>query len=73
MGPSFGNNFNNRTEEAIGTAHDFWTAYREKAFGDQTRPFVDWLMMVEGADKFRLPDARAIVYSGLFDCRSKIE
>ena len=26
VGPSFGNNFNNRTEEAIGTAHDFWTA-----------------------------------------------
>ena len=23
VGPSFGNNFNNRTEEAIGTAHDF--------------------------------------------------
>jgi hypothetical protein len=33
VGPSFGNNFNNRTEEAIGTAHDLWTAYRENAFG----------------------------------------
>ena len=33
VGPSFGNNFNNRTEEAIGTAHDLWTAYREGAFG----------------------------------------
>lgn len=32
-GPSFGNNFNNRTEEAIGNAHDLWTAYREGAFG----------------------------------------
>src|SRR3989344_2601155 len=31
---SFGNNFNNRTEEAIGTAHDLWTAYREGAFGE---------------------------------------
>ncbi len=31
VGPSFGNNFNNRMEEAIGTAHDFWTAYRESA------------------------------------------
>ena len=28
VGPSFGNNFNNRTEEAIGSAVDFWTAYR---------------------------------------------
>ena len=31
VGPSFGNNFNNRTEEAIGTAVDLWTAYREDA------------------------------------------
>lgn len=46
---SFGNNFNNRTEEAIGTAHDFWTAYREGAFGQQRPPFVGWLMLVEDA------------------------
>lgn len=32
-GPSFGNNFNNRTEEALGNASDLWTAYREGAFG----------------------------------------
>ncbi|MDA8125394.1 MAG: PaeR7I family type II restriction endonuclease [Deltaproteobacteria bacterium] len=50
---SFGNNFNNRTEEAIGTAHDLWTAYREEAFGKQPRPFVGWLMMVEDAPKSR--------------------
>lgn len=54
-GPSFGNNFNNRTEEAIGTAHDFWTAYREKAFGEQPRPFVGWLMVVEDAPRSRSP------------------
>lgn len=53
VGPSFGNNFNNRTEEAIGTAHDFWTAYREEAFGKQSRPFVGWLMLVEDAPKSR--------------------
>lgn len=53
VGPSFGNNFNNRTEEAIGTAHDFWTAYREGAFGDQPRPFVGWLMLVEDGPKSR--------------------
>lgn len=50
---SFGNNFNNRTEEALGTAHDLWTAYREDAFGKQPRPFVGWLMMVEDAPKSR--------------------
>jgi hypothetical protein len=49
VGPSFGNNFNNRTEEAIGTSHDLWTAYREGAFGQQERPFVGWLMVVEDA------------------------
>lgn len=53
VGPSFGNNFNNRTEEAIGTAHDFWTAYREGAFGRQPRPFVGWLMLVEDAPQSR--------------------
>jgi hypothetical protein len=56
VGPSFGNNFNNRTEEAIGTAHDLWTAYREGAFGKHPRPFVGWLMMVEDA-----PASRSVV------------
>jgi Restriction endonuclease XhoI len=56
VGPSFGNNFNNRTEEAIGTSHDLWTAYREGAFGQQERPFVGWLMVVEDA-----PQSRAAV------------
>lgn len=55
VGPSFGNNFNNRTEEAIGTAHDFWTAYREGAFGQYPRPFVGWLMLIEDAPKSRAP------------------
>lgn len=55
VGPSFGNNFNNRTEEAIGTAHDFWTAYREGAMGEQPRPFTGWLMMVEDAPGSQSP------------------
>jgi type II restriction enzyme len=55
VGPSFGNNFNNRTEEAIGTSHDLWTAYREGAFGKQARPFVGWLMVVEDAPASRSP------------------
>jgi type II restriction enzyme len=49
VGPSFGNNFNNRTEEALGTATDFWTAYREGAFGKVAKPFVGWLMLLEDA------------------------
>ena len=47
VGPSFGNNFNNRTEEALGTAVDFWTAYRNSALGESPAPFVGWLMLVE--------------------------
>lgn len=55
VGPSFGNNFNNRTEEAIGNAHDLWTAYREGAFGKHPKPFVGWLMLVEDAAGSRMP------------------
>lgn len=39
---SFGNNFNNRTEEAIGSATDFWTAYREGAFEGSPRPWLGY-------------------------------
>jgi Restriction endonuclease XhoI len=55
VGPSFGNNFNNRAEEAIGTAVDLWTAFREGAFGEAPRPFVGWLMLVEDAPGSRSP------------------
>ena len=40
VGPSFGNNFNNRTEEAIGSAVDFWTAFREGAFVTSPWPWL---------------------------------
>ena len=67
VGPSFGNNFNNRTEEAIGTAHDFWTAYREGAFGKQPRPFVGWLMLVEDAPRSRSPVKDKSPHFPIFD------
>ncbi|MFQ5730365.1 MAG: PaeR7I family type II restriction endonuclease [Planctomycetaceae bacterium] len=47
IGPSFGNNFNNRSEEAIGTAQDIWTAYREGAFQTSDRPWLCYVMMLE--------------------------
>lgn len=55
VGPSFGNNFNNRTEEALGSATDLWTAYREGAFGEIQRPFVGWMMLLEDCDGARSP------------------
>lgn len=47
VGPSFGNNFNNRTEEAMGTALDIWTAYREGVFGNQKAPWLGYFMVLE--------------------------
>lgn len=52
---SFGNNFNNRAEEVIGSAVDLWTAYREGAFGDCPRPFLGWLMLLEDCPQSRAP------------------
>jgi len=47
VGPSFGNNFNNRTEEAIGSALDLWTAFREKAYLNSPQPFLGYLFILE--------------------------
>jgi Restriction endonuclease XhoI len=46
---SFGNNFNNRTEEALGSATDLWAAYREGAFKPSARPWLGYLMLLEDA------------------------
>jgi hypothetical protein len=46
---SFGNNYNNRTEEAIGSAVDLWAAYREGAFKPSARPWLGYLMLLEEA------------------------
>lgn len=43
---SFGNNFNNRTEEAIGNAADVWRAYEEGFFG-HIRPWLGFIMVLE--------------------------
>ena len=56
VGPSFGKNFNNWCEEAIGSSHDFWTAYRMGAFGeDAPRPFLAWIMLLEDCDASNYP------------------
>lgn len=44
---SFGNNFNNRVEEALGNATDFWTAYREGIFAPSGKPWLGYLFMLE--------------------------
>lgn len=55
VGPSFGNNFNNRTEEAIGNAVDIWTAYRENRFGKSPRPFLGYFFLLEDCPKVHTP------------------
>ncbi len=46
---SFGNNYNNRAEEAIGSATDLWAAYREGAFQPSSRPWLGYMMHLEEA------------------------
>jgi len=46
---SFGNNYNNRSEEAIGSATDLWTAYRDGAFRRSCRPWLGYFLLLEEA------------------------
>ena len=62
---SFGNNLNNRTEEALGSATDLWRAARAGAYGlrpgeaesrsDPRPPFVGFLVLVEDCRKVQVP------------------
>ena len=47
VGPSFGNNFNNRVEEALGNSSDILTAYREGKFPLSQKPWLGWMMLLE--------------------------
>ncbi len=55
VGPSFGNNFNNRSEEAIGSATDIWVAYREGRFGATPAPFLGYFFLLEDCDRVKTP------------------
>jgi len=55
VGPSFGNNFNNRTEEAMGSALDLWTAFREGAFNSGVQPFLGYFFMLENCQASNRP------------------
>lgn len=57
VGPSFGNNFNNRTEEAMGSALDFWTAFRENVFGSAVRPWIGYMFLLEDCARSTSPVA----------------
>lgn len=52
---SFGNNFNNRTEEAMGSALDLWTAFREGALNATVTPWLGYLFLLQDCDVSRRP------------------
>ncbi len=53
---SLSKNFNNRLEEALGSATDLAAAHRAGAFGiDAPRPFLGWLMLLGDEDAARRP------------------
>lgn len=58
---SFGNNFNNRVEEALGNATDFWAAYREGRFKPSQRPWLGYLFMLEETPKSMRPTKRIML------------
>jgi hypothetical protein len=58
---SFGNNFNNRVEEALGNATDFWAAYREGAFKPSQRPWLGYLLMLEETPMSMRPTKRIVL------------
>ena len=55
VGPSFGNNANNRAEEALGNAVDLWMAFREGAYRANPAPWVGYLFVLEDCEKTRRP------------------
>lgn len=62
VGPSFGNNFNNRNEEAIGNAEDVWTAYREGRLGKHASPFLGYFFLLEDCPQVHRPIRSAEPY-----------
>jgi hypothetical protein len=67
VGPSFGNNYNNRTEEALGSATDLWTAYREGAFRVSPRPWLGYFFLLEESARSTSPVSVAEPHFPVFE------
>ncbi len=52
---SFGNNANNRAEEAVGNAKDLWDAFREGALGTHPEPWVGYLFVLKDCPETQKP------------------
>ena len=55
VGPSFGNNYNRRVEEAMGRALDLWATYRTGACFDGPQPFLGYFFMLEDCEASNRP------------------
>ena len=55
VGPSFGNNFNNRVGEGLGNATDLNTAFREGTFGESPKPFLGYFFVLEECPRSTAP------------------
>lgn len=54
MSGSFGNNLNNRAEEAIGNAEDIWKSFREERLG-RLKPFLGYFFLLEDCPAVHSP------------------
>jgi len=61
---SFGNNLNNRAEEAIGNNTDILEAYEEGVFAPSPQPFIGYLMLMADNEKSRnIPSVREVNFN----------
>ena len=67
VGPSFGNNYNNRVEEAIGSATDLWTAFEKGKFGPSLRPWLGWIMLLEDCPESQKPVSAKTPHFDVFE------
>lgn len=59
---SIGNNFNNRTEEVLGSGIDLHTAIEEQAFGIGNEIFTGYMILVEDSHNSRKPPTISMDY-----------
>lgn len=52
---SFGNNCNNRVEEAVGSAADLWAAYKHGVLKPSQRPWLGYVFLLEDCEGSRRP------------------
>lgn len=60
-----GKNYNNRKEEAIGSAADFWASWRSLKYGEDQRPFLGWFILVQESHESTRPLPSRVSYGSV--------